>query len=92
MSLFKEARCRAILLKLAMLLIDLVAPKLKFGGLENRLIYGQVAASFANSPYIVGNCKTPISTNVDPDYAGSTCIEIEHAGQAYVPHPMAVIL
>ncbi|SLM38744.1 hypothetical protein LPUS_09061 [Lasallia pustulata] len=61
----------------------LVAPKLKFGGLENRLIYGQVGASFANSPYIVGNCKTPISTNVDPDNAGSTCIEIEHAGQAY---------
>ncbi|KAI4128463.1 MAG: hypothetical protein LQ347_004173 [Umbilicaria vellea] len=64
----------------------LVAPKLKFGGLEHRLIYGQVAASFANSPYIVGNCKTPISTNVDSD-AGIACIQIEHSGQAWINLP-----
>lgn len=62
----------------------LVAPKLKMGNLEHRVLYGKVATSFANEPYIQKNCQTPISDTTDPDYSGSTCIALEHSGQAYV--------
>ena len=62
----------------------LVAPKLKMGDERHRLLYGKVAASFANEPYIQQRCQTPISDAVDPDYAGSTCIAIENSGQACV--------
>lgn len=61
----------------------LVTPVLKFGETENRLMYGKVSASFANEYYIEDNCDTPIERTADPDYYGSTCIHIEHAGQAY---------
>ncbi|KAL8972230.1 MAG: hypothetical protein Q9197_002873 [Variospora fuerteventurae] len=62
---------------------SLVAPKLKMGTLDRRLLYGRVATSFANEPYIGQNCQTPISVSVDPEYSGSTCTAIEHSGQAY---------
>lgn len=62
----------------------LVAPQLKLGHLEHRTLYGQVATSFANEQYIQKKCQTPISEQTDPDYSGSTCIAIEHSGQAYV--------
>lgn len=61
---------------------SLVAPKLKMGALEHRMLYGKVATIFANEKYIQQNCQTPISDLTDPDYAGSTCIAIEHSGQA----------
>ncbi|KAL8727732.1 MAG: hypothetical protein Q9166_005845 [cf. Caloplaca sp. 2 TL-2023] len=60
----------------------LVAPKLKMGNLENRVLYGKVASSFANPEYVKKLCKTPISVQTDPLYSGSTCIAIEHSGQA----------
>ena len=60
----------------------LVAPKLRYGGAEHRLIYGKVAASFANVFHVQGNCQTPITDKDDPDNSGTTCISIEHAGQA----------
>ena len=60
----------------------LVAPKLRYSTAEPRTLYGKVATQFANNAYIQGNCHTPISTRDDPDFAGSTCISIEHAGQA----------
>ena len=63
----------------------LVAPKLKLGHPEHRMLYGKVATSFANEQYIQKHCQTPISDLVDPDYSGSTCIAIEHSGQACVP-------
>lgn len=62
----------------------LVAPKLKMGPLERRVLYGKVAASFANEPYVQQKCQTPIPVQSDLEYGGSTCIAIEHAGQAYV--------
>ncbi|KAL8982561.1 MAG: hypothetical protein Q9177_005234 [Variospora cf. flavescens] len=62
---------------------SLVVPKLKMGTLDRRLLYGRVATSFANEPYIGQNCQTPISVSVDPEYSGSTCTAIEHSGQAY---------
>jgi len=61
----------------------LVAPKLKFGKPDSRLIYGKVSTSFANTYSVTGRCTTPISTKVDPDNYGTTCIAIEHSGEAY---------
>lgn len=61
---------------------SLVAPKLKMGPLEQKMLYGKVATSFANVKYIEKNCQTPISELTDPEYFGSTCIAVEHSGQA----------
>ncbi|KAH0541232.1 hypothetical protein FGG08_004288 [Glutinoglossum americanum] len=61
----------------------LVAPKLKFGPTENKLMYGHVAATYANPPYVASQCKTPILKSTDPDFGGTTCLQIEHAGQAF---------
>ncbi|KAL8949757.1 MAG: hypothetical protein Q9222_004156 [Ikaeria aurantiellina] len=60
----------------------LVAPQLKIRDDEHRVLYGKVAASFANEPYIQQNCQTPISEQADPS-SGLTCIAVEHSGQAY---------
>lgn len=71
---------------------SLVAPKLKMGTLDRRLLYGRVATSFANEPYIGQNCQTPISVSVDPEYSGSTCTAIEHSGQACVIRARALLV
>jgi hypothetical protein len=60
----------------------LVAPKLRHGPLEDRVLFGKVSAAFANSTFLAGTCPTPIDANVDP-IKGTTCLQIEHAGQAY---------
>ncbi|MCJ1473189.1 hypothetical protein MMC13_001840 [Lambiella insularis] len=61
----------------------IVAPKLKLGAFEQRSLYGRVTSSFGNPGYIRGNCQTPITAAMDKTYSGETCIEIEHAGQAF---------
>jgi hypothetical protein len=61
----------------------LVAPKLKTGPLEARVLGGQVTAAFANSVWLANNCQTPIQSNVDPQAAGTTCLQVEHAGQGF---------
>ncbi|KAL8648514.1 MAG: hypothetical protein Q9226_005957 [Calogaya cf. arnoldii] len=61
----------------------LVAPKLRMGRWEQRDLYGKVASDFASNPYIQTQCKTPISVQIDPTSSGSTCIAIQHNGQAY---------
>lgn len=61
----------------------LVAPVLKFGETESRIMYGKVSTQFANKDYIEDHCNTPIQRPVDPDDYGTTCIQIEHSGQAY---------
>ena len=62
----------------------LIAPKLKDGATRTTLFHGKVAASFANTVYLENQCQTPISrTNVDPDTEGTTCLQIEHAGQGW---------
>ncbi|KAI4251719.1 MAG: hypothetical protein L6R42_008275, partial [Xanthoria sp. 1 TBL-2021] len=61
----------------------LVAPKLKMGPLEEIMLHGKVASDFASNPYIKSQCKTPISVDADPLSSGSTCVAIEHNGQAY---------
>lgn len=60
----------------------LVSPKLKMGDYENKLLYGRVSTSFANTYTIMDRCTTPISEKVDPDY-GQTCIQLQHSGDAY---------
>jgi hypothetical protein len=61
----------------------LVSPKLRLGPFEDRVLYGKVSAVFANSIFLAKTCPTPIEDKVDPEYKGSTCLQIEHAGQAY---------
>ena len=61
----------------------LVAPVLKFGPTESRIMYGKVSTSFANTEYIENHCNTPITGAMDPVNNGTTCIQIEHSGQAY---------
>jgi len=59
----------------------LVSPHLKYGKWEDMQMYGLVKSSYANPLYITNSCQTPISLTVDPTYAGSTCLSLEHAGQ-----------
>lgn len=61
----------------------LVQPMLKDGHTESKLLLGDVKADFANIKYIQDKCQTPITTGTDPNYAGTTCTQIEHAGQGY---------
>ncbi|KAF1852112.1 uncharacterized protein K460DRAFT_373966 [Cucurbitaria berberidis CBS 394.84] len=59
----------------------LVQPLLKDGLWENMVMAGQVKTDFANVNYVKELCQTPIRT--DKEYAGSTCLQIEHAGQGF---------
>ena len=59
----------------------LVSPHLKYGKWENKIMWGLVQASYANPYYIEDNCQTPITTTLDPHYAATTCLSIEHAGE-----------
>ena len=61
----------------------LIVPVLRFSKTENQLMHGKVSTSFANSQSIMNSCKTPISTNIDPDNSGPTCISLQHPAQAY---------
>lgn len=49
---------------------------------KSQLMYGRVATQFANPFYIQEHCQTPIPLATDAE-AARTCIQIEHAGQAY---------
>lgn len=46
-------------------------------------MYGQVSSKFANSNYLGLECLTPITLDMDPEYAGSTCMQLSHVGQGY---------
>lgn len=61
----------------------LVAPKLKFGKTEELVMYGKVATSFANNYYVEAHCNTPIQSETDKIDYQTTCISIQHAGEAY---------
>jgi hypothetical protein len=61
----------------------LVSPKLRFGPFENKVLSGKVGAIFANATFLAETCPTPIQAEDDPIYRGTTCLQIEHAGQAY---------
>lgn len=59
----------------------LVQPMLKDGFKETRLLTGSVKSDFANIAYIQAMCQTPITA--DKVYGGTTCTQIEHAGQGF---------
>ncbi|RLM00332.1 hypothetical protein CFD26_108040 [Aspergillus turcosus] len=61
----------------------LVAPKLRMGPVEPRTLVGNVSTEFANPYYLKYHCSTPITQAMDPEAAGSTCLDIELVGQAY---------
>jgi hypothetical protein len=59
----------------------LVQPVLKEGSWKGTVLAGRVKADFANLNYIKDLCQTPIRT--DKADGGNTCLQIEHAGQAF---------
>ncbi|KAJ4368921.1 hypothetical protein N0V83_006003 [Neocucurbitaria cava] len=59
----------------------LVQPMLKDGTWDDMVMAAQVKTDFANIDYVKALCQTPIRT--DKEYSGSTCLQIEHAGQGY---------
>lgn len=59
----------------------LVQPMLKNGYLETKVMTGSVKSDFANILYIQEMCQSPITS--DPVNRGTTCTQIEHAGQGY---------
>ncbi|KAF9894122.1 hypothetical protein FE257_009095 [Aspergillus nanangensis] len=61
----------------------LVSPKLVMGPREAKMLVGDVFAQFANPAYAGWRCATPIQNETDPIYRNSTCLELEHVGQAY---------
>ncbi|KAL2867801.1 uncharacterized protein BJX67DRAFT_371777 [Aspergillus lucknowensis] len=61
----------------------LVTPKLRMGPLEDRILVGDVYTSFANTAFLADNCETPVALDADPEYRNITCLDIQHAGQAY---------
>ena len=48
---------------------------------DNVVMAGRVKTDFANVNYVKDLCQTPIRT--DREYSGSTCLQIEHAGQGF---------
>nr|POF22369.1 hypothetical protein CFP56_36454 [Quercus suber] len=61
----------------------LVQPQLKLPDWSSQTLQGLVKTQFANVDYMMDNCKTPIQVSYDKDYAGSTCVDMEHAAMAY---------
>lgn len=65
----------------------LVAPKPKLGSLKPRVLWGTVAASYANGPWLADTCQTPIQEDPDPPTdpypEGDTCLQIDYAGQSF---------
>ena len=62
---------------------SLVAPKLKFGNNETFDMSGEVTASFANGDYLARTCQTPILPAEDSDFYGTTCLQIDYAGNGF---------
>lgn len=54
---------------------------LKNGNLEHKVMVAPVQTDFMNNAYLSTSCQTPIRS--DKTYSGSTCGQIEHAGQGY---------
>ncbi|KAF2447243.1 hypothetical protein P171DRAFT_430154 [Karstenula rhodostoma CBS 690.94] len=61
----------------------LVQPMLKDGGHYTPMVYaGRVKTGFTNVNYVKSICETPITERMDAE-SGSTCLQLEHAGQGY---------
>lgn len=53
------------------------------GPLESTTLWGKVYASWGNPEYLADNCKTPVPVSMDPEARNTTCLQMEHVGQAY---------
>ncbi|KAE8349879.1 hypothetical protein BDV28DRAFT_52387 [Aspergillus coremiiformis] len=61
----------------------LVSPKLIYGPYESRELQGNVFTDFFNPVYLGYNCPTPILNQSDPQHRNTTCLQMQHVGQAY---------
>ncbi|KAL4788786.1 hypothetical protein BDV19DRAFT_398014 [Aspergillus venezuelensis] len=61
----------------------LVTPKLKWGSVEDRILVGDVYTSFANVFFLSDNCETSVALYDDVDERNNTCLNMQHAGQAF---------
>ncbi|KAJ8064730.1 hypothetical protein OCU04_007048 [Sclerotinia nivalis] len=61
----------------------IVSPSLQFGKWESVVMKGLVKTGYGNRFYVEQSCQTPISTAMDSSYSASTCVDIDHAGEAY---------
>jgi hypothetical protein len=68
--------------------VALVAPQLKFGDWQPKLMYGLVKTSFANPKYLADTCQTPIQKitwdqDYTPDMVGQNCLQLDHVSQGF---------
>ncbi|KAB8300070.1 hypothetical protein EYC80_000304 [Monilinia laxa] len=61
----------------------IVSPSLQWGKLERAVMKGLVETSYGNTYYVKKTCHTPVSTAMDDEYSASTCVDMDHAGEAY---------
>lgn len=61
----------------------MVRPKLRFSGWDDRYLVSHVLASYANLEHAFAACSTPISTALDPDAAGESCLAVQNSGDSY---------
>ncbi|KAH8805016.1 hypothetical protein F5884DRAFT_439238 [Xylogone sp. PMI_703] len=60
----------------------LVAPHLRFGNWDDKVLEGWIQSSYANPNFVQSSCETPVSSSID-FASGETCLALEHAGEAY---------
>jgi hypothetical protein len=62
----------------------MISPTLQFGRWENREMQSLVRSSYANPTFVAQTCERLILDDEDPEYAGTTCLALEHAGQGNI--------
>lgn len=65
----------------------IVSPHLKFGGWENKVMLGAVQSSWANPDFIMAQCETPITLQMDPVHSADECNAVDNAGQSMSHNP-----
>lgn len=60
----------------------MVAPKLKYGNWEHRVLSGYVRSSYSNAQYIQSSCPAMLKKE-DPLNAASTCTDVMVSGESY---------
>lgn len=58
----------------------MVRPKLQFSRWKQMDLKSTISASYANPTYVSDSCSTPISLEIDPEYAGATCLAVQYSG------------
>jgi hypothetical protein len=53
------------------------------GPLESTILWGKVYASWGNPEFLANRCQSPIPNAMDPLDRNTTCLQMEHVGQAY---------